>query len=151
MNRDKWIPWYFVAFFAVIMLVDGAMGTIAVKTQTGVVTDHPYEKGLAYNRVVAAADTQQKLGWKGTIFFTASNAQSGTLAFELKDRNGKPIAPDSVNAAIYRPTQDGMDFSVTLAQPNQTVHFPAPGLWEVRIHAQHEGVDYQQSKRIMVE
>ncbi len=145
-RRDRWIPWYFVAFFVVIALVDGAMVTIAIRTHTGLVTDHPYEKGLSYNRVVKAKEMQETYGWKGDIAYTG-----GRLSFTLHDKDGRLIQPQHATATITRPTQAGMDFTVALAGGGVDIDFPAKGLWHVRIDGVYDGVHYQQSRRIVIE
>jgi nitrogen fixation protein FixH len=145
-QRDRWIPWYFVAFFVFIALVDGVMVTLAVNTHTGLVTDHPYEKGLAYNQVVKAEKKQEALGWESEIEFV-----KGVLHFALRDRNNQTLVPEKITATLVRPTQAGMDFSVEMNSSATPVAFPAPGLWEARIDAIYQGVHYQQSRRIVVE
>lgn len=145
-RRDKMIPWYFVAFFLVLAVVDGAMVTLAVRTQTGVVTDHPYEKGLAYNRIVSAAEKQQLLGWKSDMTY-----EKKTLIFTLLDAKGILVKPEKATAKIIRPTQDGMDFSVQLKDGKAQMTFPKPGLWEVHVQAEAGGIPYQHTKRIVVQ
>ena len=137
---------YFVAFFGFIIAVNAVMMTLAIRTHSGTVTDHPYEKGLAYNQVVEAQQNQEALGWKGSI-----NYRNGALSFDLHDKNNLPIAPEKTTAIITRPTQQGMDFTVELKGAETPVSFPENGLWEVRVDAEHEGVHYQQSKRIVVQ
>lgn len=144
--RDKLIPWYFVAFFVALAVVDGTMVTLAVRTQTGTVTNHPYEKGLRYNQVVAAAEHQNALGWKGEITFAAN-----TLNFHLYDAAGNPLMPDNATATFTRPTQAGMDFSVTLTKGKAAVTLPAKGLWEIRVYATRRDRHYQHAKRIVAE
>lgn len=143
-GRRVW--WYFVAFFGFVFAVNAAMVTMALRTHSGLVTDHSYEKGLAYNQVVEAEKKQEALGWKGSI-----NYKNGTLSFDLHDKNNNPITPKKTTATITRPTQQGMDFTLELKDVETSVKFPANGLWEVRVDAEHEGVHYQQSKRIVVE
>lgn len=142
----KRVWWYFVAFFGFIAAVNAVMVTLAIRTHSGVVTEHPYEKGLAYNQVVEAEKEQEALGWKGSI-----NYKNGALSFDLHDQNNLPVAPEKTTATITRPTQQGMDFTVDLKGAETPVLFPANGLWEVRVDAMHEGVHYQQSKRIVVQ
>ena len=144
-RRDKWIPWYFVLFFLVIAAVDGVMVTLAVRTQTGIVTEHPYEKGLAYNRVIDAEQKQEALGWKSEIVLTGN-----TLRFTLRDKNGAPIVVEKATAYFTRPTQSGMDFSSSLKNGQATIDFPAKGLWEVRVEAIAHQRSYQRTKRIVV-
>lgn len=143
--------WYFVLFFVTLIAIDGAMATLAIRTQTGLVTAHPYEQGVAYNKVVAAAEAQDKLGWKGEIAFS-----HGTLTFLLHDAAAHPLAAEQVTAQFYRPTQAGMDFTLTLkagAKGEFTASpvFPAKGMWDVRVLARYEGKHYQLPHRIVVE
>jgi nitrogen fixation protein FixH len=144
--RDKIIPWYFVMFFALIFLVNGVMVTLAIRSHTGTVTEHPYEKGLAYNRVVEAEERQEALGWRGDMQYA-----DGILSFALRDKNGRNIAPEKGIVVISRPTQAGMDFTVPLAGAQTPLHFPERGLWEVRIEAEASGQRYQQAQRVVAE
>lgn len=150
-TRDRHIPFYFIAFFVALAIVDGTMVTIAIRTHTGLVTDHPYERGLAYNQVVQAASLQDEQAWKGTIVFKQIAQQKGVLMFRLNDKSGKVLMLDSVYAEFIRPTQQGMDFSVIMEGIDSAVTLPAKGVWDIRIHASHQGIEYQQSKRIVVE
>ncbi|MEQ1705902.1 MAG: FixH family protein, partial [Rickettsiales bacterium] len=75
----KRVWWYFVAFFGFIAAVNAVMVTLAIRTHSGVVTEHPYEKGLAYNQVVEAEKNQQKLGWNGDVKY-----ENGNLYFSLR-------------------------------------------------------------------
>jgi nitrogen fixation protein FixH len=142
-GRRVW--WYFVAFFSFIAAVNAVMATLAIRTHSGVVTEHPYEKGLAYNAVVKAQEKQAALGWQSRIDY-----KDGALRFTLRDKNNQPIAPVKATASITRPTQKGMDFIVELAGEVTPVTFPVSGLWEVRVDASHASVHYQQRKRIVV-
>jgi len=144
-RRDRLIPWYFVMFFAVVALMNGIMITLAFRTHTGTVTEHPYEKGLAYNQVVKAAETQAALGWKAQIAYT-----DGMLCFALRDAHHHPLTVDSATATITRPTREGMDFTQRLTGEKTPLTFPAKGVWDVRVNAMHRGVPYQQSMRVMV-
>lgn len=137
---------YFVAFFGFIVAVNAVMITLALRTHSGMVTDHPYEKGLAYNRVVEAEQEQAALGWKSTL-----NYEGGMLHFELRDRENNLIVPDKLTANFTRPSRQGMDFSVEMKAADAIVDFPVRGLWEVRVVAVHQGVHYQKSRRIIVE
>ena len=144
-QRDKIIPWYFVMFFVFIALMNTVMVTLAVRTDTGIVTEHPYEKGLAYNKVVEAEVKQQLLQWSSDIKY-----EKGILYFTLKDKENKLIIPEKTIATITRPTQDGMDFSVELKNGKSSISFPVKGLWKVRVDTTYNNIHYQKSKRIVV-
>jgi nitrogen fixation protein FixH len=140
------VGWYFIAFFGIVLVVNAVMVTLAIRTHSGVVTEHPYEKGLAYNQVIIAEEKQESRGWKGTIDY-----DNGMLNFALYDKNKQPLNWESASATITRPTQQGMDFVRELKSPATLITFPANGLWLVRVDAKHAGVHYQQSKRIVVQ
>jgi nitrogen fixation protein FixH len=149
-TSDKWIPWYFVAFFVVLAILDGIFVAIAVSTHTGVVTEHAYKKGLDYNKTVAASERQDILGWHGRI-----NINGTLLSFYLEDKNGSVIEHAYVKAYFSRSTQDGYDFSEPLvSQSNgnysKNIDFPLKGQWDVIIEVQWNQKQYQQSKRIII-
>jgi nitrogen fixation protein FixH len=139
------IGWYFVAFFSVIAAVNAAMVAVAIHTHSGAVTEHPYEKGLAYNQVIEAKEKQEALGWRGVIDY-----KNGVLYFMLRDKRNRLIAPEETTAIFVRPTQQGIDFALKLQGAETSVDFPAKGVWQVQVDVIHEGVHYQQSKRIVV-
>lgn len=143
-HSDKRVPFYFVAFFVFLAAVNAVMVTLAVSTHTGLVTKNPYEKGLNYNRVVAARERQAALGWQGELTYA-----DGVLRFALRDRRGQPITPEKATARFFRPTQEGMDFTVDLQGPETLVTLPAKGLWEVRVEATARGETFHRSRRIV--
>jgi len=146
------VAFYFVAFFGVVAAMDAFMVTSALRTHSGLVTDHAYEKGLAYNEVVKASNAQEKLGWKGELELRhAKNAGApSTIIFILKDERGAPIAFDRAVATITRPTKQGMDFTLELKGEETPATFPASGVWEMRVDAKTREQHYQQSKRFVV-
>lgn len=155
-HRDHWIPWYFVIFFLALTLIYATMVTIAIRTQTGIVTQHPYEQGLAYNHIVQASEKQTMLQWKGDIHYDSISRQKGKLSFILHDASGNLLVPEKVSASITRPTQAGMDFTLPLqAAPSgmfeTDITFPQEGLWEIRIYTQSPEGTYQQSRRLVLE
>ena len=52
-SRSRYIPWLFVAGFAVVVTVNATMITFAVGSFSGLYTAKPRERGLHYNDVVA--------------------------------------------------------------------------------------------------
>lgn len=155
-KRDRLIPWYFVAFFVVLAIIDGIMVTIAIRTQTGTVTKHPYEQGLNYNQIINASEKQNTLGWNGDINFHSTSNKTGNLKFILKDKSGTIFEPENVSATITRPTQSGMDFEIKLIHDESgiflsDINFPLTGLWEIRIFVKDHNNTYQKSKRVVVE
>ena len=149
-KNDKWIPQYFIMFFVGLAIVDGIFVWLATSTHTGVVTEHAYQKGLAYNDTVDAAESQEQLGWKGTIEYEA-----GKTTLTLIDSYGHFISDAEVQAHFFRPTQAGYDFSIPLPTEAEgkygaSVELPLKGQWDIRITAKWKQQYYQQHKRILV-
>lgn len=148
-KRDRWIPWMFVLFFVVVGSVDAVMVTLALRTNTGVVTDKAYEKGLAYNETLAAAAAQDKLGWRDETVFDGRH-----LSFSLRDGAGAPLRGAEVRARLTRPVSAGHDFEVVLAEAGDSygapVSFPLVGEWQARIFVKWQDKHYQSSRILMI-
>jgi len=153
--KDRRIPYYFVAFFIGLAIVDGIMVTLAVRSHSGIVIEHPYEHGLAYNKTIKAAKDQQALGWRTSLDFVQHKAQQGKVVFLVSDGQGQAIKASNVRVRFTRPTQADFDFEVPLhriaERYSAIVDFPLQGLWEMRVYADAKGITYQQSKRVVVE
>lgn len=148
-KSDRLIPWMVVAFFAVFISVDAVMATLAIRTQTGLVTEQAYEKGLAYNHTLEAAETQQQWGWTSHI-----EVMNNAVFVRLQDKDGQVIKKAGVAADVIRPIKSGHDFKITLhelpdGRYTAPLTFPLPGEWKIRIYAQSDGKTYQASQIIM--
>lgn len=133
--RDRLIPWYFVAAFALLIMVDGGMAYLAVHTNPGTVTDAPYQRGLAYNTYLAEAEKQATLGWKGHISYANDH-----LDFTLADKSGEKISGAKVVGAAVRPVSGGSDQQLVLTetvsgQYSTPLTLPLAGRWIIRIYA----------------
>lgn len=151
---DRWIPWYFVAFFAVLTLVLGTMVWLAVHTYPGTVSDRAYEQGLAYNKNLQAAAQQQALGWQGKLTVTPADAAT-QLRYELRGADGQLLKDATIHCWLYRASSSKLDERLELiAQADGsygvTVTFPAKGAWEVRLAAQAQGHAFQQTERVVI-
>ncbi len=151
-KSDKYIPWYFVGFFALLFIWDGYFTYLATSTFTGVVEDHTYNRGKNYNQTIAASDAQAALGWKSILTLQSDDAQ---LIFKLRDADGNAISGAKVVAFFFRPTQAGGDTLKPLTETNSGTYQintvgTAPGQWDVRIFVQWKQLRYQMSKRIVV-
>lgn len=151
---DRWIPWYFVAFFVVLTLVLGYMVWLAVSSYPGTVSNHAYEQGLAYNKNLQAAAAQKALGWQGKVTVAAAGAAT-QLHYLLQGADGQPIKDAQVHCWLYRPSSSKLDEKLELApQPDgrygATVTLPAKGVWEIRLAAQAQGHAFQQTERVVI-
>ncbi len=152
-----WYPWIFVAAMGVVVLVNGVLVAFALGSWTGLETEGHYEKGLAYNRDLAAAQAQSERGWRLAFALdgmtAAGDIRTGTLSAAFADRNGAPLSDLEVRAVIRRPTAEGHDQEMVLASAGNGHYsapavFPLPGQWEVRIHAYRGDAIFQESRRV---
>lgn len=149
-KSDKYIPLYFVAFFAVLFVMDGIFVYLATSSHTGVVEQGTYNRGLQYNERVAAAEAQDALGWQSSVQLEAS----GKLRFALVNADGEPLKGAQVRAQLFRPTQEGQDYTMILSEGDAGTYSGladvAPGQWDVRIFVEWQQQQYQMAKRIII-
>lgn len=108
---DKLIPWYFVAFFAVIFIANGFLIYFAMGSQPGVIEKHHYEIGLDYDSRIAAKEAQEALGWAASVALDGPS-----FSVKMTDAAGRPLAGAQVTAEMVRAVQDGHDFETTLVE-----------------------------------
>ncbi len=154
-RRSRFIPWMFVGAFAVVAAVNGVMIAFALETFSGVTTEQAYEEGLAYNKTLAAAHAQEKLGWKLAIDLDARSRNDARLAVSLSDRTGAPLTGAEIIARFVRPTSAGFDKETRLSETGFGRYEVQPSLalagqWDVVVTASHDGASYQETKRVFI-
>lgn len=154
-RQDRWIPWAFVGFFAVVLAANGALVYFAAASWTGLDTEEHYIKGLAYNRTLEDVARQRALGWTGTLAMRRAAGDGFDLVLELRDANGRALSGGTARANFVRPTHAGFDFSVDLAARGAgryrgAVAPPLPGQWEVRVTLRHPSGEFRMTQRMTV-
>lgn len=152
-NRSDWIPWAFVAFFGVVLAANAAMIWLAFATWSGLETENAYQKGLAYNRALAAARDQDALGWRVDLDVALEGEGQARLELILADRHGDLIEDAQVTAAFVRPTHTGHDLELTVPHVHAGVYgadaaLPLAGVWELNLTARSGGDTYRISRRV---
>ncbi|MDA8232906.1 MAG: FixH family protein [Magnetospirillum sp.] len=154
-QRGWWYPFIFVGLFVVVFGVNGTMAYLATSSFTGLWTQHPYEKGLAYNQNLAMARAQDRLGWTVTATATPAGGGRADVAITYQDQNGKPVDGLTVSAIFSRPTVVGHDRQVTLTAKGGGVYgglvaLPLRGEWDADILAFGNGETYQMQRRFVL-
>jgi nitrogen fixation protein FixH len=121
-------------FFALIFAVNGYFLYAALSTHTGVVSEEPYRKGLAYNARIAADERQAALGWQADV----AMGKDGRVELRLHDGAGKPVSGVRVVAMVGRPATKGFDRQLTLAEAELGAYAASvgrfePGTWTASI------------------
>ena len=155
-----WYPYIFVGGFSVVLAVNAVMMYSAVHTFSGIETEKAYEKGIAYNQILAKAATQKTLGWTSEVTVTPhpgspATAHAADVSIRIADKDGKAVPGLIVSVQFVRPTQSGYDSSDSLTEQDVGVYstlakLPLPGQWDLRVDARKDNVDFQVGQRILV-
>ena len=152
---ERWIPWSFFGFFAVIFLANGIMLYYALDSWTGLSNDNAFQEGLAYNERLAERERQAALGWQ--VSFDAVADRPGHLVFDLRieDDRGAPVSAAAVSVALTRPTHEGHDFTAALSHRGRghyvgEADLPLPGQWQVEVLVDEPRGPYRQAERVVV-
>ncbi|MGB0748064.1 MAG: FixH family protein [Magnetospiraceae bacterium] len=154
--RGWWYPWIFVAFFAVVISVNGVMIFLAVDTFPGLETEKHYVQGLNYNEALHAMERQEKLGWTAEFAFETEGDKKALLALEMRGPDGAPLDDLSVRAILQRPVGEEQEDEIMLTPQGEGRYtaenaFSLPGQWTVKIYASRGDDLYHLSKRVKVQ
>lgn len=129
-RQSRWIPWAFVGGMLLVVAVNGGMIYAAVSTFTGVTVGRAYDRGRAYNDVLAEANRQDALGWRAEVALAAD-----ALQVTVRDREGLPV-PGRIDGVLLRPlegTQLPLELAATTPGHWTAAVAPKPGQWEARL------------------
>ncbi len=151
-SRSRYIPWLFVAGFAVVVGVNAIMITFAVGSFSGLYTPKPRERGLHYNDVVAEQKTRDALGWR---IETTWRAETGQLALSVSDAAGRPLTGALVSAELVRPVEKRPPVAVALATIDAGkfagfVELPVRGNWDLDVVVERDGDRFAQTRRLFL-
>jgi nitrogen fixation protein FixH len=137
-RHGSWIPWIFVAFFAVVVAANGIMIWFATASWTGLSTESPYDKGLQYNRNLEAAQRQAALGWQPRLTARIVSSFAARVELAVADAQGAPLAGAEVVASFERPIEERSDFELALAPAAPGLYradftVPLTGAWDVHL------------------
>lgn len=106
----------FVGFFVTVFIVDGVMAFKAIRTFSGEVTPHPYERGVAYNKEIAEARAQAARDWKVDAHVARLSATEAAIEVSASDTAGAPVAGVEMKALLAAPADLAKDVRVTLKE-----------------------------------
>ncbi len=144
----------FVCFFGVILVANAIFIYLAVDTFTGLSTERPYQRGIAYNETLEARSAQRALGWRAKVSFDEARDGQGVLTVAMRDRAGAPLEDLRVAGQIRRPTHEGLDQDLTLVRSGIGAYsveliLPRRGQWDLRLTAEsRDGARFEMEHRI---
>ncbi|ESQ91057.1 hypothetical protein ABAC460_07440 [Asticcacaulis sp. AC460] len=142
-RRGRVVPWIIGAFYVTFMAGFISFVVIAFHNPPNEITAQAYAKGLAYNDILAKAETQAKLGWTSQTVL-----QGGRVVFTLRDADGRPVDGASARAWFVHPNLKDLDRAFDLRPEGEgryvaSVDLPTASLWTVHVSADRDGHPYQ--------
>lgn len=105
-----------VGFFLLVGAVNGVMIYKAVKTFSGEVVAHPYERGLAYNRDIARAREQGMRDWKVDARLSRLATGETEIRVVARDGDGADVSGAQMTALFAAPADLSKDVRVKLVE-----------------------------------
>jgi nitrogen fixation protein FixH len=132
-----------VAFFAVVVAVNGAMMYVAVSTFAGLDTENPYAAGLAFEQEIAAVRAQDALHWQVQGKVDRTDAGATTVEISARDAGGHPLVGLTASVALVHPADERLDHSLVMSE-DAPGHFTgtsdqAAGQWDLVIELSRSG------------
>jgi nitrogen fixation protein FixH len=125
----------FVAFFAMVVAVNGVMIRAATSTFGGVETGSAYKAGLAFKHEIAAARAQDARDWQVDGRIMRQGAGEARLEVTARDRAGFPLAGLALTARLSHPTDARRDHAVAVTEASTGLFRGAfeamPGQWDL--------------------
>lgn len=152
-GRDRWIPWMFVLAFVVVSAVNATMIYFATSTFTGVAVEKPFERGIAYNQLIAAAEAEAKLGW--TVEATTQRRPAGVqLAVNVLAAGGE-LDGATIAGRLHRPLEPMADIPITVAHTGPGRFLAElgevkPGQWDLIMVVQRGTDKLHVTRRLLV-
>lgn len=142
----------FLAFFGVMLTVNGYFLFVALKSFPGEQVLNPYETGLKQNEIIAQKEREAELGWQVELGLIKQASGEPELVSIWKDRNGAPLGQLVVEAELVRTTTEDGRRDLILEQDGAS-RYAAPidglglGLWTVELTATNASGDTFTAKR----
>jgi nitrogen fixation protein FixH len=125
-----------LAFFGVVIAVNGIMAKLAIQTLPGTEVDSAYGASLAYETEITAAHDQNARNWKVDAHIQRGPNGGATLEVEARDNSGLPMSGLNFQGRFERPADRRADQAVALAEVASGVyrgsaHLIGPGQWDL--------------------
>ncbi|WP_417453168.1 FixH family protein [Kiloniella sp.] len=144
-----------LSFFGVIIGMNIVFVYFATNTWTGLSRENAYIDGLNYNQTIEAAKQQKEMNWQSSLELVSQGSQK-MISFTLLDQNNLNLSGFDVTVKIGRPTLQGYDQTLVLAESSRgqyeaVIDLPLKGQWHASLSATSpNGTPFQLEKRFFV-
>ena len=151
-SRSRYIPWLFVAGFAIVIVVNATMIWFAVDSFSGLYTPKPRDRGLHYDEVVAEQKARDALGWRIEAQWRAEERR---LAIDVFDAASQPLAGARVFVELVRPVEKRPPLAVAMEAADigrfaGRIELPERGNWDLDIVVERGGERYALTRRMFL-
>ncbi|MBV8394320.1 MAG: FixH family protein [Alphaproteobacteria bacterium] len=151
-GRMRYVPWLFVAGFAVVIAVNGIMVWFAVGSFSGLYADHARERGVHYNTIVAEQRERDAVGW---LVDASWRADQGKLQLALRRADGTALGGAAVSAELVRPAEKRAPLAVAFSDIGEgrfvaAVALPAHGNWDLDLEITADGHRFGYTRRMFL-
>jgi nitrogen fixation protein FixH len=151
-HRSRYIPWLFVAGFALVIAVNATMVWFAVGSFSGLYTQKPRDRGLQYNRVLAEQQRRDALGWRVEARWLVEQSR---LEIDLFDAARRPLVPTRLSAELVRPVEKRPPVVLALEATGigrfaGRIDLPERGNWDLDIVVERGGERYALTRRMFL-
>lgn len=115
-KSDRWIPWYFVGGFAVMLIANISLITFSMTSWNGLVTKHAFEEGNNYNAAISGAARQEELGWRSKLSVDGVIDHNATITVLFRDKDLNPITGAKMSIVMSRADRDDLDTTIPMAK-----------------------------------
>ena len=131
---------YTLAFFGVVMGVNGIMIKLAIDTLPGTEVDSAYAASLAYNAEIRASHDQNARGWRVVGHVERSPDGGAVITIEARDGGRVPLTGLAIAARLSRPTDKRGDRVIAVSEREAGIYGGrtsdvAPGQWDLVLEA----------------
>lgn len=133
--RGRYIPWIFVAGFAVVIAVNATMIWFAVGSFSGLYANRARETGLRYNAVIAEQKARDALHWQVA---TSWRADASRIELRVQGPDGRPLEGARATVELVRPAEKRPPIPVALGVIGSGefagyIDLPERGNWDLDI------------------
>jgi len=142
-----------LAFFGVVAAVNAVFILLALQSFSGVSAEGAYQRGLAWNRELAAADAQRSRNWSVQVEAVRAG-DVVRLRVVVADAMDRPLDGLALRAALRRPASRGHDVAVELGAAGRGSYaaeaaLPMRGQWDLRLEVERaDGAAHVLEKRL---
>ena len=129
-----------LAFFGVVIGVNGVMMALAIGTMPGLESEKPYQAGVTYNAEIETARAQAARHWTVASHVGRDARGHATVRVEARDADGASVGGLTVTVRLTRPTDKRADRAIWLGEHEAGTYLGeaadvAPGVWDAELEA----------------